>query len=439
MLGDEVEREAVAAGRDRRADARLHRRALARRERGQRRALAVPHDRVVAVVEPVVGEPDPVAPGDGAGVLELDPRAPDRARVRVVERPVAPADGKRPFRHAAASLGRVEPLLVRAARREPWSGRRCGSCGRRGGRFPSTARSASGTRSSRSTGRPSHLGGELRRPVDLEECVPLADLAVLRQRPSRLAHEPDRRPFDRLAPRGSDEQRIHAPRLAAHGKGAACRPLRRLDARPSRSPARSGCRVEVENTGTVPWGSGIRLAYHWLDERGNRSCGTASARRFRRSRPAKAPRASRCARAEPAGPLPLRVRPRRRSSRLVLGARLRDGRPTSRYGRASAAPRAEIPAGCARPGLAERVATAHAEGYGVVAGAIAWEGGLVHRRPRAIADYGRGPAGSRSSRIRSSVPPCCRASTSNACRTWRAFRRSPRRRRSRGSTTAGSC
>src|SRR5579884_2062925 len=27
--------------------------------------------------------------------------------------------------------------------------------------------------------------------------------------------------------------------------------------------------VELENAGTVPWGNGIRLSYHWLDERDN--------------------------------------------------------------------------------------------------------------------------------------------------------------------------
>ena len=35
--------------------------------------------------------------------------------------------------------------------------------------------------------------------------------AVLGKRPSRLAHEPDGGPLDRLAPRGAHEQRFHAP------------------------------------------------------------------------------------------------------------------------------------------------------------------------------------------------------------------------------------
>src|SRR5579862_7985572 len=33
--------------------------------------------------------------------------------------------------------------------------------------------------------------------------------------------------------------------------------------------AQGAAEVEVENAGTVRWGRGIRLAYHWLDERDN--------------------------------------------------------------------------------------------------------------------------------------------------------------------------
>ena len=118
VLGDEVEREAVAAGRDRRAHARLDGRALARRERraaacarrptrsgcrgrrasgrrgGSRRARR-PCRRSRA--RPARGRPLP--------------RAGRRASSRPSGRQAAPS----PW---AASLGRVEPLLVRAARRE---------------------------------------------------------------------------------------------------------------------------------------------------------------------------------------------------------------------------------------------------------------------------------------------------------------------------------
>ncbi len=54
-----------------------------------------------------------------------------------------------------------------------------------------------------------HLGGELGGAVDLEELVPRADLPVLGERASRLPHEPDRRPLDRLAPGGAHEERLH--------------------------------------------------------------------------------------------------------------------------------------------------------------------------------------------------------------------------------------
>ena len=33
---------------------------------------------------------------------------------------------------------------------------------------------------------------------------------------------------------------------------------------------------------------------------------------------------------------------------------------------------------------------AHADGYAVVAGSIEWDGGLLHRRPRALAPYAPG-------------------------------------------------
>ena len=45
-----------------------------------------------------------------------------------------------------------------------------------------------------------HLRAELRLLTDLEEGVPGTDLAVLGQRPTGLAHEPDRRVLDVLAP-----------------------------------------------------------------------------------------------------------------------------------------------------------------------------------------------------------------------------------------------
>ena len=50
------------------------------------------------------------------------------------------------------------------------------------------------------------LGAELGLPADLEQRVLLADLAVPRQRPSGLAHEPDGGPLDGLQASRSDEK-----------------------------------------------------------------------------------------------------------------------------------------------------------------------------------------------------------------------------------------
>jgi len=55
-----------------------------------------------------------------------------------------------------------------------------------------------------------HLGAELRLRDDVEEPVVLPKLAVLGERAARLAHEPDRRALDRLAPARPHEKRFHA-------------------------------------------------------------------------------------------------------------------------------------------------------------------------------------------------------------------------------------
>jgi hypothetical protein len=66
----------------------------------------------------------------------------------------------------------------------------------------------------------------------------------------------------------------------------------------------------------------------------------------------------------------------------------RDLEVTQRRGEPSSA----LPPGVEpAPDRAERVRAAHAEGYGVVAGAVAWDGGLLHPRPRSLAAYEPGP------------------------------------------------
>ena len=96
-LRDEIEGEAVAARRDRSPHLRLDGDALAGRDERQARPFAVPDDRVVAQVEPVVGEEHRVAPRDSARVLELHPGDRDGPRMRLGKRPVAPGDSERPL------------------------------------------------------------------------------------------------------------------------------------------------------------------------------------------------------------------------------------------------------------------------------------------------------------------------------------------------------
>ena len=69
-----------------------------------------------------------------------------------------------------------------------------------------------------------HLGAELGRMCDFEERVPLADRAVLGQRPPCLAHEPHGSALDGLAARRADEKR------SRHGRSVAAS-VRRLGRR----------------------------------------------------------------------------------------------------------------------------------------------------------------------------------------------------------------
>jgi hypothetical protein len=61
------------------------------------RTSTVPDDRVVAIVEPVVGDVDAVAPRDRAGVLERDLDPFDRAGLGRRLRRCAPADDEGAF------------------------------------------------------------------------------------------------------------------------------------------------------------------------------------------------------------------------------------------------------------------------------------------------------------------------------------------------------
>ncbi|MDE3191277.1 MAG: uroporphyrinogen decarboxylase [Acidobacteriota bacterium] len=126
-LLDEIEREAVAARRDRPAEGHLLPQRRARLDGPlERRALAVPDDRVPALVQPVVGEEDavrgaPRAPRGGAGVLDLHAGALRGARLDRGELECVPAhhEGAAEIGHRATVDRVTSPLLVRVARREP--------------------------------------------------------------------------------------------------------------------------------------------------------------------------------------------------------------------------------------------------------------------------------------------------------------------------------
>jgi hypothetical protein len=97
VLVDEVEGQPVPAGRNRTAHVEGAVDALAGRC-GHLETEAVPDDRIAAVVEPVIGEVQPL-PRRCAGILEHDTRATQRPRLRRLELVTQPAHGKRAGRH----------------------------------------------------------------------------------------------------------------------------------------------------------------------------------------------------------------------------------------------------------------------------------------------------------------------------------------------------
>jgi len=149
--------------------------------------------------------------------------------------------------------------------------------------------------------------------------------------------------------------------------------------------------VEVENAGTVRWRPGINLGYHWLDRRDNPIVWDGR----RTAAPALAPgeRASieLLVRAPiPPGPyrLAFDMVAEHRAWFSELGGPMLtiDVDVAARSGE----PQIELPSGVEpEPEWEQRTRAAHAEGYAVVAGAIAWDG---VRRPRELAAYepGRG-------------------------------------------------
>jgi len=151
--------------------------------------------------------------------------------------------------------------------------------------------------------------------------------------------------------------------------------------------------VELENAGTVAWSNGIKLAYHWLDERDNPIVWDGD----RTEVPALAPGERATVEARVRAPIPpgryrfafdLVAEHRAWFSELGSDLVTAGVEVEPRTG----AHRAELPRWVEPgPGWHERVAAAHAEGFAAVAGAIAWDGGLLHPRPRALTPYEPGP------------------------------------------------
>jgi hypothetical protein len=153
-------------------------------------------------------------------------------------------------------------------------------------------------------------------------------------------------------------------------------------------------RVAVRNGGTVPWGSGIFLSYHWLDDHGNPIVWDG----IRTGLPGLEPGHAATIEARVRAPLPpgryrlafdLVAEGRAWFSQLGGVELAEDVQVQPRPGE----PNASLPDGI-EPAAdwAERVRASHAEGFAVVAGAIDWGRGSLRRRPRALDAYrpGRG-------------------------------------------------
>ncbi len=156
--------------------------------------------------------------------------------------------------------------------------------------------------------------------------------------------------------------------------------------------------VQVENTGSVAWRDGIQLSYHWLDSHDNPIVWDG----VRTQPPPLAPGENAVVELAVRGPVP--PGPYRFALDAVAEYRAwfsELGSPMLRIdvmvGPRRGTPTAQLPPWIEpTPAWTEHVHAAHAEGYAVVAGSIAWHGGLLRRRPHALEPYlpggGRSPA-----------------------------------------------
>ena len=147
--------------------------------------------------------------------------------------------------------------------------------------------------------------------------------------------------------------------------------------------------VELVNAGTLRWGDGIFASYHWLDDRSNAIVWDG----VRTAVPALAPNERAHVAVDVRAPIPpgryrlaFDLVAERRAWFSELGSDMLEQE-------VHVEPRAQEPNATLPPSVepaadwAERVRAAHADGYSVVAGAIAWDGGLLSPRPRALAAY----------------------------------------------------
>ena len=150
--------------------------------------------------------------------------------------------------------------------------------------------------------------------------------------------------------------------------------------------------VEVENTGTVTWRSGVFLSYHWLDSHDNPIFWDG----IRTTPPQLEPGERQTVELSVRGPIPpgryrlaLDAVAEHRAWFSELGSEMLrldvDVRPRSGEAAAILPPWVE-----ATPAWTDHTRTAHAEGYAVVAGSIDWDGGALRRRPRALDPYAPG-------------------------------------------------
>jgi hypothetical protein len=148
-------------------------------------------------------------------------------------------------------------------------------------------------------------------------------------------------------------------------------------------------RVELENVGTVAWRDGIRLAYHWLDDRDNPIVWDGE----RTLLPPLGPGEGATVEARVRAPIPpgryrfaLDLVAEHRAWFSELGGEM--AATTVEVRPRAGSPRADVPEWVvpARD-CSERVSAAHAEGYAVVAGAVDWQGGPLRRRPRELEPY----------------------------------------------------